>query len=178
MHFSFQGRFYEQVKGAAMGSPVSPIVANLYMEYFEQKALSTPPPPRFWCRYVDDTLVIQKEIHKQDFLQHINSVDPASQFTVENNKEEPLRTHIKCSFSVLPRPDEVHSSGWKLVYKCNQSSVPEKNTWLLQERTEWETYIKMSSIGLAVVTQRNRVIQIVSNYYQLEKNSCKVPSAK
>ena len=40
-YFSFQGQFYEQVEGAAMGSPVSPIVANLYMEYLEQKALST-----------------------------------------------------------------------------------------------------------------------------------------
>ena len=28
-----------------MGSPVSPIVANLYMEYFEQKALSTATHP-------------------------------------------------------------------------------------------------------------------------------------
>ena len=28
-----------------MGSPVSPIVANLYMEYLEQKALSTAPHP-------------------------------------------------------------------------------------------------------------------------------------
>ena len=28
------------------------------------------------------------EIHTQDFLQHINSVDPAIQFTVENNKED------------------------------------------------------------------------------------------
>ena len=27
-------------------------------------------------------------MHKQDFLQHINSVDPAIQFTVENNKED------------------------------------------------------------------------------------------
>ena len=32
-------------EGAAMGSPVSPIVANLYMEYLEQKALSTAPNP-------------------------------------------------------------------------------------------------------------------------------------
>ena len=31
--FSFQDQFYEQVEGAAIGSPVSPIVANLYMEY-------------------------------------------------------------------------------------------------------------------------------------------------
>ena len=35
-YFSFQDQFYEQVEGAAMGSPVSPIVANLYMEYLEQ----------------------------------------------------------------------------------------------------------------------------------------------
>ena len=43
-YFSFQDQFYEQVGGAAMGSPVSPIVDNLYMEYLEQKALSTAPP--------------------------------------------------------------------------------------------------------------------------------------
>ena len=71
-----------------MGSPVSPTVANLYMKYLEQKALSSAPHPRLWQMYVDDTFVIQKEIHKQDFLQHINSVDPAIQFTVENNKED------------------------------------------------------------------------------------------
>ena len=44
-YFSFQGQFFEQVEGAAMGSPVSPIVANLYMEYLEQKALSSAPHP-------------------------------------------------------------------------------------------------------------------------------------
>ena len=44
-YFSFQGQFFEQVEGAAMGAPISPIVANLYMEYLEQKALSTAPHP-------------------------------------------------------------------------------------------------------------------------------------
>ena len=47
-YFSFQGQFYEQVEGAAMGSPVSPIVASLYIKYLQQKALSTAPhPPNF-----------------------------------------------------------------------------------------------------------------------------------
>ena len=45
MYFLFKDHFYEQVEGAAMGSLVSPIVANLYMEYFDQKALSTAPHP-------------------------------------------------------------------------------------------------------------------------------------
>ena len=35
-----------------------------------------------------DTFVIQKEVNKQDLPQHINSVDPAIKFTVENNKED------------------------------------------------------------------------------------------
>ena len=84
MYFSFQDQFYEQVEGAAMGFPFSPIVANLYMEYLEQKALNTAPHlPRFWWRFVDDTFV-----NKQDFLQHISSVDPAVRFTVEDNRED------------------------------------------------------------------------------------------
>ena len=41
-----------------------------------------------WLRYVDDTFVIQKEDQKQNFLEHINSVDPAIRFTVEDNKED------------------------------------------------------------------------------------------
>ena len=44
-YFSFWGQFYEQVEGAAIGSPVSPIVANLYMEHFEKTALSTAATP-------------------------------------------------------------------------------------------------------------------------------------
>ena len=40
-YFMFQGDIYKQINGAAMGSPVSPLVANLYMERFEQHALST-----------------------------------------------------------------------------------------------------------------------------------------
>ena len=46
-YFLFQGEYYLQIHGAAMGSPVSPIVCNLYMEYFEQRALATAEhPPR------------------------------------------------------------------------------------------------------------------------------------
>ena len=44
-YFSFQGQFYGHLEGAAMGFPVSPIVANFYKEYIEQKALSTANHP-------------------------------------------------------------------------------------------------------------------------------------
>ena len=38
--------------------------------------------------YVGDTWVVQREENKQNFLQHINSVDPAITFTGEDNKED------------------------------------------------------------------------------------------
>ena len=45
-YFVFQGKYYEQLEGAAMGSPLSPIIANFYMEEFETKALSIAPNPQ------------------------------------------------------------------------------------------------------------------------------------
>ena len=44
-YFTFREKFYEQVEGAAMGSPISPIVANLYMETFEIRAIQSSPNP-------------------------------------------------------------------------------------------------------------------------------------
>ena len=42
-----------------MGSPVSPILANFFMEWLEQQAITTTPidcKPKLWKRYVDDIL--------------------------------------------------------------------------------------------------------------------------
>ena len=44
-YFLFQGKFYQQLEGTAMGSPISPIIANLFMEDLETRALSTTPHP-------------------------------------------------------------------------------------------------------------------------------------
>ena len=44
-YFLFQGKYYEQVKGAAPGSPINSLIANLFIEEFEVKALSSAPHP-------------------------------------------------------------------------------------------------------------------------------------
>ena len=70
-----------------MGFPISLIVANLYMENFEIRAINTSPHlSLMWKRFVDDTCVVIKSAHKQEFLEHINPIDPHIQFTSEDPK--------------------------------------------------------------------------------------------
>ena len=39
-------------------------------------------------RYVDDTFVIQQKEDKQNFLEHINNVDPTIKLTVEGTQQD------------------------------------------------------------------------------------------
>jgi hypothetical protein len=41
IYFQVDNKFYEQKEGVAMGSPLSPVVSNIFMETFEQLALTT-----------------------------------------------------------------------------------------------------------------------------------------
>ncbi|CAK1589319.1 unnamed protein product [Parnassius mnemosyne] len=67
-----------------MGSPVSPIVADIFMEDFEEKALLTAPvTPSFYKRYVDDTFTILPSDKVTAFLEHLNSINSKIQFTME-----------------------------------------------------------------------------------------------
>ena len=81
--FSFQGKFYKQLHGAAMGSPCSPVVANIYMEYFEERALSVSFTINTWLRYVDDVLTIVKKGTCDSHLNYLNSIDPNKKCTIE-----------------------------------------------------------------------------------------------
>ena len=57
--FEFESLFFRQRHGIAMGSPMSPGLAGLCMEYFECELLSTlSPAPPLCLRYVDDVLLI------------------------------------------------------------------------------------------------------------------------
>ncbi|KAL9953838.1 hypothetical protein ACROYT_G041308 [Oculina patagonica] len=67
-----------------MGSPISAVVANLYMESFEEQAITSSfYKPKIWKRYVDDTFTILDRGRVDSFLQHLNNQQPSIRFTME-----------------------------------------------------------------------------------------------
>ena len=88
--FVYQGQFYQQLEGAAMGSPLSHIVANMFMEKCEVEALATAP-----CTYQvcgKDMWMIflssKKSSTKMSFSNILNSLDDNVKFTAENTKAD------------------------------------------------------------------------------------------
>ena len=72
-----------------MGSPISPLIANLFIEEFQVKAIcSAFHPAQLWLRYVEDTLVIQQAEHCHQFLQYINSLKSQIKLITEDPKED------------------------------------------------------------------------------------------
>ena len=60
-----------------MGSLVSAVVDNLYMEFFEELALETVPiRPRLWKRYMDDSFCILRKGSTKELLHHLSGVRP------------------------------------------------------------------------------------------------------
>ena len=90
-YFSYGGNFYEPKEGAVMGSPVSAVVANLYMKFFEELALETAPTrPRLWKRCVDDTFCILRKGSTKELFHHLNGVRLTIKFTMEQEEDGTL----------------------------------------------------------------------------------------
>jgi hypothetical protein len=88
--FSFQGDVYEQTYGVSTGSPLSPIIANLFMEDLENNALNSSPfKPKYWNRFVDDNFVIWPHGWDKldEFVTHLNKQSDHINFTMEVEKK-------------------------------------------------------------------------------------------
>ena len=87
-YFSFRKKFFHLKDGVAMGSPVSSIVANIFMEDFEERVMADAAQirPKVWNRFVDDVFSIIRRNSVEQFLQHLNKQDKNIVFTVEVEK--------------------------------------------------------------------------------------------
>ena len=89
--FTFSNKCYKQVVGVAMGSPLDPALANIFVCSFERKWLRDCPndfKPVFYRRYVNDNFELFPSFdHADKFKGYLPSKHSNINFSIEKEKD-------------------------------------------------------------------------------------------
>ena len=86
VEFSFNDIMHRQIDGVAMGSPLRPALANIFVGYYKSKLFQTASKPEMYHRYMDDTFVAFSNKDKCDlFLDSLNLLHPSLRFFFRKN---------------------------------------------------------------------------------------------
>ncbi|XP_064478103.1 uncharacterized protein LOC135391688 [Ornithodoros turicata] len=117
--FEFNGHFYNQKCGVAMGTKMGPSFANLFMGFIEERffAKYDKPKPEFFQRYIDDifgfsTTLSSSEL--QDFIDAFSNFHPAIKFTSASSHD----TLNFLDLTISVRPSKLRTS---IFYKETDS---------------------------------------------------------
>ena len=131
VYFTFLGKSYVQTDGVAMGSPLGPILADLFVAHLESSVSMLNSNKLFYRRYVDDILVFADNSEQLDELRlELNSLHPKIRFSVEVERENQLPL---LDILMQRRPDGsisrsvYHKITWTGQYLNFNSFVPAKH---------------------------------------------------
>ena len=81
---------YKQTDGVALGSPLGPALANIFVGYYEEVIFSNAEASNI--KYVDDTFAIfDHEAEANKFMTKLNCLHPSLKFTMQK-KERKMST--------------------------------------------------------------------------------------
>ena len=113
--FEFNGRTYHQKRGLAMGTPLAPPVANLFLASLEARLMRGVPPPVLYVRFLDDILVVQNlsETGPEGLLwDGLHAMHPDIRLTRESSP---------CAVDFLDL--QIYRDGKRLLHRVHQKAL-------------------------------------------------------
>lgn len=90
-YLQFNDNFYKPTTGLPMGSPLSPLLPEIFMNHLENKIQQLPLAKNliYWHRYVDDVLIMWKGTKRQLdlFHQQLNSLHITITLEIEHDRK-------------------------------------------------------------------------------------------
>ena len=132
----------------ATGSPLGPVLTNIFVGYNEYKLFDFSVKPQLYKRFVDDTFAIfENEAECDEFFNILNSLYPALKFTSEKEESE--------SFAFLDV--KIQKSDSKFI-----TSVYRKPTFTGQY-IPWDSFGPSKRKKNLISTLVHRALRICSN---------------
>ena len=153
--FRFGDEYFLQKQGVAMGNPVAPIVAILFMNRFETLALQHASlKPAFLVRYIDDFAGVWLGGKESlvEFLNYLNSINGRIQFTCEMTEEGTGSIPMLDVLLTVTKQDSRCKLTTELFIKPNNAgiilhykSAHPKETKVNMVRSQFQRAIRLSS---------------------------------
>ena len=129
VQFMCNNSLYRQIDGVAMGSPLGPILADIFMAKLENHNLKEVIGElKFYKRYVDDIFAITDPKHSlQDLLKKFNGAHSSIAFTTEGEADDTMNF---LDVKLVRKPDGTlsravyHKPTWTGQYTNFHSFVP------------------------------------------------------
>ena len=156
-HFTFDGNIYVQNDGVAMGSPLGPVLANIFMVELERSVITTlMNKMKCWTRYVNDTLCYIKTNSIDYVLKMLNGFHRNIQFTYE------VEIDLKISFlDVLVIRDSNNNISTTVYRKSTNIDI----------YLNWESFAPDKWKWGTLKTLTKRAYDVCSNQELLQKES-------
>ena len=157
-HFLFNDEVFDQIDGVAMGSPLGPVLANIFMGYHEKTWIDNYKgnKPDIYTRYVDDIFCVsQNEEDALLFFDYLNKQHINISFTCEKEANGSL-----CFLDVLIR--NTNSAKF-------ETSIFRKKTFtgLLTNYLSFLPFVYKLSL---IKTLVNRIYHICNNWKMFHQN--------
>ena len=159
-HFHFNGKIYQQHNGVSMGSPLGPLLADIFLLHLEEHLMDELHANGlvYYKRYVDDIFAIIKEgTNINRLMEILNSFHKSIQFTyeLENNGSLPF---LDISVQRLPQ----HERSW---FSTSVYRKPTFTGLLLN----WKSFVPHEYKKRTIASMVYRAIRISSDYSIMHK---------
>ena len=91
VEFSFNNQIYKRLDGVAMGTPLDPALAKIFIGFHESRIVDNTAKPDVYFRYVNNSFLIFRSGLDCDHCQgRWNLLHPALKFTIEKEQNNSL----------------------------------------------------------------------------------------
>lgn len=192
-YFNFNEKFYKQTDGLAMGSPLSGLLADIYLNNIENEKIFSANNKqankiKMYFRYVDDTVMLFNGNARQLDLLHkyLNSLSPKLKFTMEPEQTNKLnfldltltKTNSKFDYSIYRKPTTTDQTIHSSSYHPQSHKLAAYNSMvhrLLSTPLSESNYIKEVNIIKHIAAANGYASNMVDNIISKHKNKNKGP---